>query len=432
MTPVEILQKLIRFDTTNPPGNERACIEWVDGLLRDAGLETTIASADPERPNLIARLPGEGSAPPLLLQGHVDVVTVAGQKWSKDPFGGELANGFVWGRGALDMKAGVAMMISAVLRAANESLRPAGDLILCVLSDEEAGGDQGAAYLARERPELFEGVKYAIGEFGGFSLEVAGKRFYPIQVDEKRLCWMKATVRGPGGHGSLPMRGGTMARLGELMRTLDRKRLPVHITPTTRRMVDGVADGLGLPLGLVLKRLLDPPLTDRMLDLLGDRGSFFDPLLHNTVNATIVNGGDKVNVIPSEVSVGMDARLLPGQTIEDLESELKATLGDDIEFEIDRMEPGPPEPDFGLFDLLADVLREADPGGTPIPMLLPGVTDARHFGQLGIQGYGFTPMKLPKDFRFMELIHAADERIPAEAVEFGADATFHVLERYGR
>jgi len=433
LTPAELLQRLIRFDTTNPPGNERACVEYVRGLLTDAGLESTLVARDAERPNLVARLPGAGTAPPLLLQGHVDVVPTTGQRWARDPFGGELADGLVHGRGALDMKGAVAMMVSAVLRAAREGVEPAGDVLLAVLSDEEAGGDFGALHLVKERPDLLDGVRYAIGEFGGFSMDVAGRRFYPIQVDEKRVCWLRATVRGPGGHGSLPVRGGAMARAAALLRALDRRRLPVHVTPVAERMVGAIADELPRPAALVLRRLLDPRLTDRVLDLAGDRGRLFDPLLHNTISPTIIRGGDKVNVIPSEIAIDLDARLLPGQTSADLERELRALArGVDLELEIGRAEPGPPEPDFGLFDLLAGVLRDADPTGHPVPLLLAAITDARHFGRLGIQTYGFTPMQLPTEMRFTELIHGADERIPAAAVDFGTDAIFRVLERYGR
>ena len=432
MTPAELLQRLIRFDTTNPPGNERACVEFVRGLLDEVGLETTIVAKDPERPNLVARLTGAGTAPPLLLQGHVDVVPTTGQAWERDPFSGDLADGFIHGRGALDMKGAVAMMVSALLRVAEEGVQPRGDLVLAVLSDEEAGGDAGARHLVDERPDLLEGVRYAIGEFGGFSMDVGGRRFYPIQVDEKRVCWMRATVRGPGGHASMPVQGGAMAKTAELLRALDRRRLPVHVTPVVERTIGAIAAELPRPLALVLRRLLDPRLTDRVLGVLGDRGRLFDPVLHNTVSPTIVHGGDKINVVPSEVTIDLDARLLPGQTSDDLLRELRALVGDDAELEIGRTEPGPPEPDFGLFDLLSGVLRDADPTGTPIPLLLAAVTDARHFGRLGIQTYGFTPMQLPADFRFTELIHAADERIPADAVAFGADAIFRVLERYGR
>jgi acetylornithine deacetylase/succinyl-diaminopimelate desuccinylase-like protein len=432
MTPAELLQRLIRFDTTNPPGAERACVSWVGEQLDAAGVTHTTIGADPERPSLVARLPGSGDAPPLLLQGHVDVVPTTGQRWSRDPFGGELVDGWIWGRGALDMKGGVAMMLHTVLRAAREGLRPAGDVLLAVLADEEDGGTQGALHLVRERPELLDGVRYAVGEFGGFSMDVAGRRFYPIQVAEKQVCGVRVTLRGPGGHGSMPLRGGAMARTADLLHALDRRRLPVHVTPVVERMVSGIAGGLPRPLGAVLGRLTDPRLTDRLLGVLGERGRLFDPLLHNTVSPTIVRGGASRNVIPAEVTVELDGRILPGQTPEDLLRELRPLAGEGAELEVLRSEPGPPEPDLGLFDLLAGVLRDADPGGRPVPMLLPAITDARHFGRLGIQGYGFTPLRLPKDFGFSETVHAADERVPADAVAFGADAVFRAVERYGR
>ena len=431
LSPLELLRALLRFDTTNPPGNERACIAFVQGLLDEAGIESTIVAKDPDRPNLVARLPGRGTAPPLLWQGHVDVVPTTGQQWTHDPFGAEIHDGMLHGRGTLDMKAGVAMMVHAFLRAKAEGIEPAGDLVLAVLADEEAGGDLGAAHLVRERPDLLEGVQYALGEFGGFTMEVAGRRFSPIQVAEKQVCWVKATIRGPGGHGSLPMRGGTAARLAKLLRTLDRKRLPVHVTPVVERMVHALAAELPGPLALLLQRLLDPRMTDHVVRLLGERGAFFDPLLHNTVNATIISAGDKINVIPSEAHVELDGRALPGQGPDDLLRELRQLAGDGVEVEVARSEPGPPDPDFGLFDLLAGVLTEADPAVTPIPYLLPAITDARHFGRLGIQGYGFTPMQLPADLKFTELIHAADERVPVEAVAFGADAYLSVARRYG-
>jgi len=239
-------------------------------------------------------------------------------------------------------------------------------------------------------------------------------------------------VRGPGGHGALPMRGGTMARLGKLLRTLDRRRLPVHVTPVARNMIEQTAVELPRPTGALLGRLLDPRMTDHVLRVLGQRGSVFDPLLHNTVNATIVRGGEKVNVIPAEATVELDGRLLPGFSADDMVQELRELLGRDVELEVVRYDPGPPEADLELYDLLADVLRQADPAGTPVPLLLAAFTDARHFARLGIQSYGFTPMQLPREMRFTELIHAADERIPVDAVRFGTDAVFRVLERYGR
>ena len=202
-----MLQQLIRFNTTNPPGNERGCIEWIDGGLRDGGYETKILARDPERPNLLARLKGRDEAPSLLLQGHVDVTPVEGQSWQHPPFEGKNVDGWVWGRGALDMKGGIAMMLAAFLKAKAEGLTPPGDILLLVLSDEEAGGDYGAKYLVEEYAGLFAGVRYALGEFGGFPLYVGRRRFYPIQVAEKQRCFLRAVVRGPGGHGALPMHG---------------------------------------------------------------------------------------------------------------------------------------------------------------------------------------------------------------------------------
>lgn len=429
--PAALLQDLIRFDTTNPPGNEAACVAYINDLLTSAGFRSVLLAKDPERPNLVTRLEGRGSAAPLLLYGHVDVVTTANQRWMHPPFEAKVVDGYVWGRGALDMKGGVAMMLAAFLRAKAEGLVPAGDVVLAILSDEEAGGDYGAGYLVENHPEQFEGVRYALGEFGGASMYVAQRTFYPIQIAEKQMCWMKATVRGPGGHGSRPMRGGAMARLAEFLRHLDRSRLPVHITPSARRMIETMAATLPFPMGFVLRQLLHPLLTDVVLKLLGEKGYLFEPLLRNTINATIVRGGEKVNVIPSEIDVEMDGRLLPGFGPEDMVSELRRVVGDEVELEVCRYDPTDAELDMGLFDTLADVLREADPDGVPLPLLLPAVTDGRFFSRLGIQTYGFTPMKLPPDFSFFETIHGADERIPVEAVEFGANAIHRALQRYG-
>jgi len=429
--PTEMLQRLIRFDTTNPPGNESECIAYINGLLTDAGIETSILSRAPERPNLVARLSGQGKASPLLLYGHVDVVTTENQKWRHPPFEGEIAEGCVWGRGALDMKGGVAMMLAAFLRAKTERAELPGDVILAVVSDEEALGGFGARYLVENHPELFDGVRYAIGEFGGFTLYVGKRRFYPIMVAEKQVCWMKATVRGEGGHGSTPVRGGAMTRLAQLLQRLDRRRLPVHVTPAARQMLNAMASALGGPTGLILRQLTNPVLTDRVLDLLGECARLFAPLLHNTVSATVLRGSDRINVIPSEVSVELDGRLLPGYRPDDLIAELRHIIRNDVGFEVISHEPGPAQPDTGLFDTLADIMREADPDGIPVPLLLSGTTDGRLFSRLGIQTYGFLPMQLPEDFNFTRMIHAADERIPVEAVGFGSNAIYELLQRFG-
>ncbi len=431
MTPVELLQQLIRFDTTNPPGNEAECIAYLRGLLEDAGCEVELYAKDPARPNLVARLRGHGGRPPLLLQGHVDVVTTKAQAWTHPPFGGELVDGWVWGRGALDMKGGVAMMVSAFLRAAAERTELPGDVVLAVLADEEAGGDFGARFLVEEHAHLFEGVQYSLGEFGGFTLAIGGRHIYPIQVAEKQICWLKATVPGRGGHGAVPQRGGTMARLGRFLRDLDRKRTPVHITPVARAMIEGMAAAVPRPNRDVLRALLRPRLTDRALPLLGDRARPMEGLLRNTVNATIIRAGQKVNVVPASVEVELDARALPGFGPADVIAEVQALVGEDIELELVRHDPGPPAPRLDQFETLAGILRELEPTAVPVPMLQGGVTDARFFAQLGIQNYGFLPLRLPGDFRFTNLIHAADERVPADAIEFGAEAVFRALQRLG-
>jgi len=429
VTPVELLQRLIRFDTTNPPGNEAECMEFVRRLLEDAGVETELYAREPGRPNLVARLPGKGSGKPLLLQGHVDVVTTAGQNWARPPFGGDVVDGYVWGRGAIDMKGGVAMLVSAFLRAARGEIEPAGDVLLVLLCDEEAGGDFGAKFLVEEHAHLFAGIEYALGEFGAFTLHLGGRRFYPIQVAEKQICWLKATIRGSGGHGAMINRGGTMARLGRFLRDLDRKRLPIHVTPVAREMLERMAADLPQPRRGVLLSLLKPRLTDRVLPLLGEAVRTTEPLLRNTVSPTIVRAGEKINVVPAQIEVELDGRALPGFGPDDLIGELQELVGKDVELELVRHDPGPSEPNLELFETLAGVLRELDPGATPVPLLQIGVTDARFFSRLGIQTYGFLPMRLPEGFSFVPLVHAADERVPADAIDFGVEAISRALQR---
>jgi acetylornithine deacetylase/succinyl-diaminopimelate desuccinylase-like protein len=285
--------------------------------------------------------------------------------------------------------------------------------------------------VVEQHAELFDGVRFAIGEFGGFTMDVAGRRFYPIMVAEKQLCSLRATLRGPAGHGSLPIRNGAMGRLGRLLSGLDRRRLPVHVTPVVRSLIEAIAREAPSATRLPLQALLRPRLTDRVLDRLGDRGRLFDAQLHNTASATVVRGGYAHNVIPGEVSVDLDCRLLPGFRPDDVFRELRALAGVEIEFEVVRYDPGPPAPDQTLFDTLAGILHELDPQARPVPLLLPGVTDGRFFARLGIQTYGFLPMQLPPEMRFLELVHGKDERIPVDALDFGTSAIRRLLERLG-
>ena len=433
--PTDLLRTLIRYDTTNPPGNEAECISFLNRLLQEAGLATTMLAKDPNRPNLVTRLAGRGEAPALVLQGHVDVVTTANQSWQHDPFGADLIDGFVWGRGSLDMKSGVTMMTCAVLRAAAEGRVPAGDIVLTIMSDEEAGSDYGARFLTERHPEQFEGAVYALGEGGGSAQYLGDQRYYPLMVAEKQVCWLQTRITGPGGHGSTPLRDGAMSRLGKLLTTLNGNRLPVHVTPVMEQMLPALAEHASDHLAESALALLDPARTDATLDQMAAEGQpqarSFDALLHNTVNATVVGGGIKTNVIPSEIRLELDGRVLPGFSSDDLISELQELLGDDLDFDIIRYDPGHTDVNMGLFPLLKGIVEELDPGGVVIPSMVGGFTDGRMFSRLGIQNYGFLPLKLPPGTNFGATVHAADERVPVEALEFGLRAISTLLERYG-
>ena len=296
--PVEMLQKLIRFDTSNPPGNERDCTSYLRSVLDDAGFETVILARSPNRPNLITRLKGRGQAPPLLLHGHVDVVPATQQIWQHPPFEGKLVDGYIWGRGALDMKGGIVMMLSALLRLKQENLPPPGDVVLALVSDEEAGGEFGTKYLVDEHPQLFEGIRYAIGEFGAFSFPIARRRFYPVMVAEKQICILKATIRGTGGHGSLRARGPASARLARTLARLEQHPLPIHLTPVTKQMFRTVSSNLPFPLSTLFRLLLRPASASWALKAMGEQGLLFGPLLRNTANPTMLRGGDQINVVP--------------------------------------------------------------------------------------------------------------------------------------
>lgn len=427
--PEQLLQRLIRFNTTNPPGNEADCIIYISKLLEQSGIETILVGKQKERPNLIARLRGKGNKPAFMMYGHADVVTVNNQDWKYPPFEGIIAEDCVWGRGALDMKGALAMMLCALLRLKAEGTSPEGDIIFCVVSDEEADGHYGAEYLAENHADLFKGIKYAIGETGGFSMDIMGKRFYPVMIAEKQICRLKMTFRGSGGHGSMIMRNGAMSKLGKVLETLNKKRLPVHITPSVKMMIEAWAAAMPFPASVLMKCLLNPVLTDCILNIMGETGSLLEPLFHNTINATIVRGGDKINVIPSEIVLELDGRMLPGFEKNKFLVEAARLVGSSVQIEPISFSKGPSEPDMGLFDTLSGILKEKDPSGIPIPFVASGVTDARFFSRLGIQTYGFTPMLLPKGFDFSKLLHNANERLPVEALYFGTDSIYNLLRK---
>lgn len=429
--PSEILQKLIQFDTTNPPGNEQACIAYLRDLLASQGIESTLLAHTPERPNLVARLRGVGNAPPLLLYGHVDVVTTAGQPWQHPPFAAEIIDGCIWGRGTLDMKGPLTVLLHPFLRAKAEGASLPGDVIFSAMVDEEADGSLGARFLVEQHPEQFQGVRYALSEFGGFNMTMAGRRLYPIQISEKQICALKATFNGRGGHASMPVRGAAMAQLGRALQRLDGASLPVHLSAPVRLMINHMAAALPGAMGLVLQGLLHPVLAGPLLRLLGQRGSLLNPLLRNTVSPTMLSASDKLNVIPSEVQLGLDGRLVPGAQPVLLINELQALLGTDTKIELMRHDAGPSAPEMGLFDRLSETLRSLDPEARPVPYVSAGVTDARYLSRLGIQTYGFTPLRLPENMNMASLIHAADERVPLDALDFGTQAVYRLLTTFG-
>lgn len=426
--PERLLQNLIRFNTTNPPGNEKECIEYISQLFDRAGIENTIITKSPKRPNLIARLKGSGTNPPFLMFGHADVVPSGSNDWKHHPFQGVMEEGCVWGRGALDMKGALAMMISSLIRVKVEGIVPSCDIIFVVVSDEEDEGEFGAKYLVEHHGGLFKNVKYAISELGGFTMYMGRKKLYPIMISEKQKCPIRLTIRGEGGHGSLPVNGGTVSRLSKILNNLNNKRLPLRINEACRVMINEFASNMSFPTNIIIKGLLNPVFSNILLDIMGEKGKAFDAILHNTLNPTIIRGGNKINVIPDKITVECDGRILPESSPEEFISDIRKVIGNSADIEVLRYIPGPAEVDMGFFDKLKKVLKEIDSEAIPLPFVVSCVTDARYFAQLGIQTYGFTPMLLPKDFEFSKLIHGVNERIPLEALNFGTNSIFKLLK----
>jgi acetylornithine deacetylase/succinyl-diaminopimelate desuccinylase-like protein len=383
------------------------------------------------RPNLVARVAGRGEAPPLLLHGHADVVPARAGEWRHDAFGAEVIDGELWGRGTLDMKGGVAMLLGAFLAAARAPEPPPGDLLLVVNADEETGGELGARFLVEEHADLLRGVRHALSEFGGYTHHVAGRRLYPVQVAQKRRCALRVTVHGPGGHAATPRPGGVAAQLAEVLSALARRRLPARVTPPVAAMVRTMAAGLPAGQRAALHLLLRPRATDGVLRLAGRAAEDLDPLFRDTAAATHVEAGDGPNVLPTQATVELDGRLLPGSTPDGLVAALRAILPRGAGVELVRTDPPPlrSQPDLSLLPMLEEILREEDPGGHPFPLVTAGMTDARIYDALGIQTYGFLPMRLPPG-RMPALLHAVNERIPLDVLAPGARALSRAIERY--
>ena len=429
---VRHLQALLRIDTTNPPGNELAAAEYLAGVLRAEGFEPMILEAAPNRGNLIARQRGDGTAAPLLLYAHTDVVPAEPDKWTQPPFSGALVDGFVWGRGALDMKSMVVMELMTMLGLKRSGEPLHRDVIFAATADEEIDSDVGAGWLVAKHPDLVR-AEYGISEFGGYSLYVNGKRFYPIMTAEKGVCWMKIRARGRAGHAAVPQEDNAVL---ELARAIDRaagRPLPLHVTPTAASFVRRIADALE-PLEALRMRALLNPLTHDLAAAGLHRNGFISgvrAILHNTVSPTGLNAGLKSNVIPSEAEATLDGRVLPGFDRESFLAELRPRLGRRIEIEVEHYSP-PLEitADTPLFRAMEANLRQHDPDGIVVPYMLSGATDAKLFSQLGTRCYGFSPLKLRPDEPFDRLIHAHDERVSVEALTFGVQVLYQTVRHF--
>jgi acetylornithine deacetylase/succinyl-diaminopimelate desuccinylase-like protein len=431
------LTALLRFDTTNPPGNETAAIAWIAERLRAAGIEPTILSSD-GRPNLIARIKGDGSGGgPLLLAGHVDVVPHEREHWSCDPFEAHIRDGYLYGRGAVDMKYMVVQCMTAFLLLHASGHVPSRDIIFAAVSDEEEGCTHGSRFLVEQHADLVR-AEYMLGEVGGFSHDVNGVRYYMVEAGERGVCQFKMHAVGDPGHASVPHRQNAVVRLAEAVAKLGTTHLPVHICETTAASNRAMAARQPFGPRLVMPQLLHPALTDFVLDrLLPDRQTAFQlaAALHNTVAPTGLAAGQKINVIPGRATALIDGRLIPGQKPEDLLREVRAVVGEGFEFEVIRSFEGREESVTDpLFRLICETLLAHDPEGTPVPYLLPGFSDAQYFGRLGAKCYGFAPVRFPKEdgIVFSKLFHGHDERIHIEGFKWGLRCFTDLVGRFVR
>jgi acetylornithine deacetylase/succinyl-diaminopimelate desuccinylase-like protein len=432
---VELLRALIRFDTSNPPGNEAECIAFLADHLRQGGLEPELVEPALRRANLVARLPAsaDGDLPPLLLNGHVDVVAAEADRWRHPPFAGEVHDGAVWGRGAVDMKHMVAMSVTVVRLLARLDVPLRRDLLLAAVADEEAGCAMGSAYLVDHHPDKVR-AGFALGEVGGFTLNLGRRPVYPVQVAEKGVCWMRIRTRGATGHGSLPRDDSAVVRLAEAV-TRASRRLPLHPSPVVRRFIAALADAQPRPARDLLPLLLQPRLSNLVLDRMvrdptAARG--LNAVLRNTVSPTVLRAGYKINVIPGEAVAELDGRIAVGSDERELLAELGAVLGPEVELEVLRsIPPIVASPDTELFELVAGVVAEHHPGAVAVPSVTPGFTDAKYWSELGATCYGFSPVRLePSDGVFADLFHGDDERVPVAGFKAGLRMLADVVARF--
>ncbi|MEU4804139.1 M20/M25/M40 family metallo-hydrolase [Actinosynnema sp. NPDC023587] len=424
---VTLASELIRIDTTNTGDpdtlvGERAAAEWVAEKLSEVGFETTyVESGAKGRGNVVARLAGaDPSRGALLVHGHLDVVPADASEWSVHPFSGAVQDGYVWGRGAVDMKDMVAMTLAVARHFKRNGVVPPRDIVFAFLADEEAGGVFGAKWLVDNRPELFEGVTEAISEVGGFSITLKDDvRAYLVETAEKGIRWLKLRVRGTAGHGSMIHHDNAVAKLAAAVTKLGQHRFPVVLTPSVREFLAGVSEITGLD--------FPEDDLDGAIGKLGALSRMIGATIRDTANPTMLSAGYKANVIPSIAEATVDCRILPGRE-EAFDRELAELLGPDVEREWLGLPPVETTFDGALVDAMTASITAEDPGARVLPYMLSGGTDAKSFQELGIRNFGFAPLKLPADLDFSGLFHGVDERVPVDALQFGV----RVLDRFLR
>jgi acetylornithine deacetylase/succinyl-diaminopimelate desuccinylase-like protein len=414
---VSLARELIRYDTTNTDDadsatGERAAAEFVAERLADAGYEPVYLESAPRRGNVVVRLPGaDPGRGALLVHGHLDVVPADASDWTVPPFEGEIRQGYLWGRGAIDMKHMVAMSLAVARRFKREGIVPERDIVFAFLADEEAGGWLGARWLIDHRPELFEGVTEAISEVGGFSYTVRdGVRAYLVETAEKGVMWLRLKVRGTAGHGSLLHTDSAVAKLTAALTRLENHRFPLVLTGPVREFLVGVSELTGVP--------LNPEDPETAVARLGSLARMIGATLRDTANTTMLSAGYKANVVPAVAEATVDGRMLPGREAA-FERELAEVLGPGVEMEWDTLPPVQTTFDGRLVDAMAAAIEAEDPGARVLPYMLSAGTDAKSFQRLGIRHFGFAPLRLPPDLDFTSLFHGVDERVPLDGLEFG-------------
>jgi acetylornithine deacetylase/succinyl-diaminopimelate desuccinylase-like protein len=451
---VETLRALIRIPSVNPvpvesPDGETRAASWIAGALADAGVPSEILELVPGRGSVAARLRGDGTGgEPLLLLSHLDVVPAPADLWSHGPFDGDVADGYVWGRGAVDMKDLLAMELTVVRMLAAEA-RAAGrdpatdpipgltrDILFASTADEEAGGLSGIGWIVQERPELIRAAA-AINESGAVATTFGGRRFYPIGVAEKGYAVYRLTVRGTWGHGSMPRDDNAAVRAAQAVLRLAAQGGP-RPTDVMRTFLGGVADELDGEQARLLRALAsdDPRLGEAALDAICDPmpARVIRALLRDTVSPNIVHAGVKYNVIPGEATIELDCRLLPGTTEDDMRETVIGRLGDlaahvDVALVIHAPPVAAPV-DSDFYRLLARTVVDHDPDGIPLPFMVPFATDAKHTAALDVPTYGFSPLRLDPAERFMERFHGVDERVGVDALRWGLPVLYDVVRRF--